>query len=417
MSGHAVRQSSAALQRLARLCPLLGSLALVGCAAPGGTVPTVGSSAAEPRAAVVDARALERFGRMPPQDDVVGSADWYRPRVAVAGAPRPWPESLAPAGAFADALQAARGYDTLALVVVQDGRVVLEDYAGGIGPGQRFDTQSMHRGLLALAVLAAAEQGAIPSLDLPASRWLREWSDPADPRSRITVRDLLLGQSGLVDPPFENRPDSPGMLLFIGSDLAGPVLSQPLRSAPGAVHRGVALDAQALGLLLERATGRGYARHLSERIWKPIGADTAWVRLDRPGGNTRTFCCIQATARDWARVGQLVLDRGRAGGREVLPASRIDELLGPSPLSPAHAMFWLREPVALVPRSVAGDRPLPEPTAFASDGVVYFGGRGGQRVYVLPRQSAVVVRIGRIRNDFDDGLFLNPFIAALDRGR
>jgi CubicO group peptidase (beta-lactamase class C family) len=400
----------------AALCvAVLAGAVLAGCAAPA-VAPPAAAPAAAPVTAPVDALAAERFRRMPPQDDVVGSADWYRPRVAVAGAPRAWPVSPTPEAAFADGLRAARAYDTLALVVVQDGRVVFEDYAPGIGRDQRFDTQSMHRGLLALAVLAAAEQGVIPSLDLPASRWLREWADPADPRSRITVRDLLLGQSGLVDPPFENRPDSPGMLLFIGSDLAGPVLSQPLRSAPGAVHRGVALDAQALGLLLERATGRGYARHLSERIWKPIGADTAWVRLDRPGGNTRTFCCIQATARDWARVGQLVLDRGRAGGRQVLSAARIDELLAPSPLSPAHAMFWLREPVALVPRSVAGDRPLPKPTAFASDGVVYFGGRGGQRVYVLTRQNAVVVRIGRIRNDFDDGLFLNPFIAALGRG-
>jgi CubicO group peptidase (beta-lactamase class C family) len=48
---------------------------------------------------------------------------------------------------------------------------------------------------------------------------------------------------------------------------------------------------------------------------------------------------------------------------------------------------------------------------------VYAGGRGGQRVYVLPNERAVVVRIGRIRNDFDDGKFLNPFIAALSAPR
>ena len=112
-----------------------------------------------------------------------------------------------------------------------------------------------------------------------------------------------------------------------------------------------------------------------------------------------------------------MLDRGRAGGRQVLAEASIAQLLAPTPLAPAWGMFWLREPVALVPRSVAGDRPLPKPTAFASEGVVYIGGRGGQRVFVLPQQRAVVVRIGRIRNDFDDGAFLNPFIEALGRGR
>jgi CubicO group peptidase (beta-lactamase class C family) len=374
-----------------------------------------------PREGEVDRLAAERFRTQPAQDDVVASPDWYRPRAEVRGAPRPWPTATAPAderaARFASAVEVARGYDTLALVVVQDGRLVVEDYGPGVGPDFAFDTQSMHRGLLALAVLAAVEQGAIPALDTPASRYLPEWAGAEDPRARITVGDLLRGQSGLADPPFANRVDSPSMLLFIGSDLRRVVLSQPLKSAPGTVHRGVALDAQALGLVLERATGRPYARHLSDRIWKPIGAGTAQVRLDRPGGNTRTFCCIQATARDWARVGQLVLDRGRAGGRQVLAEASIAQLLAPTPLAPAWGMFWLREPVALVPRSVAGDRPLPKPTAFASEGVVYIGGRGGQRVFVLPQQRAVVVRIGRIRNDFDDGAFLNPFIEALGRGR
>jgi hypothetical protein len=68
--------------------------------------------------------------------------------------------------------------------------------------------------------------------------------------------------------------------------------------------------------------------------------------------------------------------------------------------------------VALVPRSLRG-APPPVLTAFAEPGVAYIGGRGGQRVYVVPSQRAVVVRIGRIRNDFDDGRFLNPFIDAM----
>jgi hypothetical protein len=76
-------------------------------------------------------------------------------------------------------------------------------------------------------------------------------------------------------------------------------------------------------------------------------------------------------------------------------------------------MVWSREPVLLVPRSVQEGRAAPVLTPFADDGVFYIGGRGGQRVFVLTRQRAVIVRIGRVRNDFDDGKFVNAFIAAL----
>lgn len=358
----------------------------------------------------------QRFRDMPPQDEVVATAEWYRPRMRVAGAPASRHEP-APAATFASALEVARSYDSLAVVVMIDGRIALEYYAPGIDAKTRFDTQSMHRGVLALAVLAALEDGKIRSLEQPLADFFPEWSAAGDARGRITLSDLLHGQSGLADPPYEFRADSPGMQLFIGGDLRALALAQRPVAAPGKVFRGNALDSQLLGLVLEQATRESYAKFLSRRLWRPLGADDAWVRLDREGGNTRTFCCLQADARDWAKVGELVRTRGAPQGRRVLRESSIERLLAPAPLNAGVGMNWFLQPTALVPRSVAGDRPLPTPTAFASRGVVYAGGRGGQRVYVLPNERAVVVRIGRIRNDFDDGKFLNPFIAALSASR
>jgi CubicO group peptidase (beta-lactamase class C family) len=203
------------------------------------------------------------------------------------------------------------------------------------------------------------------------------------------------------------------MQMFIGTDLRALALGLQPQSRPGERQRGATAEAQVLGLVLERATRSRYADYLSRRLWRPIGAADAAVRLDRPGGNTRTFCCIQASARDWARVGQLVLERGRAGGRELLPPAWITQLATPSPLDPKVGAYWWVEPVPLVPSNVDRARMPPQPTPFASPGTTYTGGRGGQRVFVLPAQRAVVVRIGKIRYDFDDGLFANTFAAAL----
>ncbi len=362
----------------------------------------------------------ERFARMPAQDDVVGAGDWYRPTVTVRGAPRPWPGAGASVNGgaasprFGAALALARRYETLALVVVQDGRIVLEDYAPGISPERRFDTQSMHRSLLALVVGAALADGHFDSLDAKVARWIPEWSAAGDPRGQISIRDLVYGQSGLVDAPYENRIDAPGLAMFIGTDLRKATLGAQSLAPAGTKFRGAVVEAQALGLALERATGRPYAEFLSQRLWQPIGAGDAAVRLDRPRGNTRTFCCIQATARDWARIGQLVLERGRVGRREVLPESWIAEMLSPAPLNDSVGAWWWIKPTPLGPATTGPAQPPAKPTPFASPGVAYAGGRGGQRVYVLPAQRAVVVRIGRIRYDFDDGQFANAFIEALD---
>ena len=161
---------------------------------------------------------------------------------------------------------------------------------------------------------------------------------------------------------------------------------------------------------------------------------SVWCSNEPPASLTQNFCRVgyggrsglathgcDSIATAAARAPFAVYKRPPAIGHEsvsscVAAASRKSLLASagsPAPLNRAVGMSWFLEPTPLVPRSVAGDRPLPVPTAFDAKGVVYAGGRGGQRVYILPAQNAVVVRIGRIRNDFDDGAFLNPFIAAL----
>lgn len=371
-------------------------------------------------AGCADYSAASRFRTMPAQDDVIAAGDWYRPVMRVAG--RTGGNLAFDAGSLgnqgnrsavvSDAMTAvAQEWDSFAVVVIQDRRVAFEYYQQPAGPAFRFDSQSMHRALLALALGAALESGAISSLDASVADYLPEWR--ADERSRVTLRDLLYHQSGFVDPPYQFAADSPGMQLFIGTQLEALLLAQQPQTAPGRAFRGAALDAQLLGLILERSTGAPYAELLSRAIWQPIGAQDAFVRLDRPGGSTRTFCCLSATARDWARVGQLMLDGGRVGTRQVVPVAWIQQLLTPSKLNTAFGGYWALQAIPLTPRSVAASAAPPVATPFTSPDVYYAGGRGGQRVYVIPSRQTVVVRFGKIRNDFDDGAFLNPILAAL----
>jgi CubicO group peptidase (beta-lactamase class C family) len=358
----------------------------------------------------------ERFANMPPVDDVVTATSWYRPTVLVRGAASLGhasadpPAALPQAPQWAAAMAGAAGYESLSVVVRQHGNIVAEWHDPAGGPTRRYDSQSMHRGLLVLVVGAALADGALPSLGVTIDRYIPEWRN--DPRGRITIEDLLYGRSGFVDPAYEQKVDNAGLRLFIGTDLEAQLLAvQPVAGAqPG---RGSAIESQLLGLILERATRRPYADYLSARIWRPIGAADALVRLDRPGGTTRTLCCLQASARDWARVGQLVLDRGRAGGRQLIAADWVARLAAPGAALPNMSMFWFVKPTPLAPREFGREKMPATPTPFARADVFYAGGRGGLRVYVIPSLDAVVVRLGKLRYDFDDGRFLNPFLEAL----
>ena len=358
----------------------------------------------------------ERFAVMPPIDDVVASTSWYRPAEFVrgvrsaSGTNADLPAVSPPAPKWSAAMQGAIRYDSLSVVVRQHGRIVAEWHDAAGGPARRYDSQSMHRGLLALVVGAALADGSLASPTTPIAAYLPEWRN--DPRGRIPIEDLLYGRSGFVDPAFEQKVDNAGLRLFIGTDLEAQLLAfQPVANAqPG---RGGAIESQLLGLILERTTRKSYASYLSEKIWRPIGAGDALVRLDRPGGTTRTLCCLQASARDWARVGQLVLDRGRAGDRQLLGADWIARLAVPGPAIPNMSMYWFVKPTPLAPREFGRDKLPTTPTPFARPDVFYAGGRGGIRVYVIPSLEAVVVRLGKLRYDFDDGQFLNPFLEAL----
>ncbi len=360
----------------------------------------------------------ERFAVMPPIDDVVTATSWYRPTEVVKGVRAGSQTSVDPspvlplAPKWAAAMESAVRYESLSVVVRQHGQIVAEWHDAASGPTRRYDSQSMHRGLLALVVGAALADGTLPSVSATIDTYIPEWR--GEPRGRITLEDLLYGRSGFVDPAFELKVDNAGLGLFIGTDLESQLLAvQPVADAqPG---RGAALESQLLGLILERAARSSYANFLSSRIWSPIGAGEALLRLDRPGGHTRTLCCLQASARDWSRVGQLVLDRGRANGRQLVTEDWIARLALPGAAIPNMSMFWFVKPTPLAPRAFGGEKMPAAPTPFARPDVFYAGGRGGLRVYVIPSLDAVVVRLGKLRYDLDDGTFLNPFIKALEQ--
>lgn len=371
-------------------------------------------------ASAEDARALQRFKNSPAEP--VGATDWYTPTVDIGqgtGAPlreaKPAERSV-DAAALGAALQYARDKNSYGLIVAHRGAIQLEYYKEGFGPERLLDSQSMHKPLSAILTMAAVADGKL-SLDDPLGKYIRRWRN--DARGKITVRDVLYMQTGLVEPKYEEKYDNPAYRMFITSRLEDAVLALTLEDPPGTHYRSHYAATQLLQFVIEGATGKRYADYLRERLWSKLGGGYARVRLDRPGGNAQVFCCLQARPRDWLRVGLMLANHGQYDGQTVLPMDAFVQLTTPSTMAPNFAMqqIWRGSPYSRVRMgdSRNPNRGLPMSAPFLADDVFYLEGRGGQRVYVVPSRELVVVRQGEVRMEWDDAAFLNGLIAGVDQ--
>lgn len=339
--------------------------------------------------------------RMQPQEAVPG--------VARADLPQAPADTIAPEG-LATAERYAARTNSVALLVWHRGALRYEKYWPGFGPDTRTNPNSGHKTVLGLLVGLAIEDGYIKSVDERASNWITEWRN--DARKDITVKDLLQMSSGLEIPKFGRWTST---RITLGSDLSASVLGLQVDTPHGSEFQYSNANAQLLTLLVERASGKRYAQYLSERLWSRLGTGTAAVWLDREGGMPRGFCCLFASARDWLRVGLLFLDRGRAGGEQIVSEQWINDMTTPAKTNPNYGyQVWLGSPPGrertynkFSPAKAFHSEP------FAARDMIYVDGFGGQRVYVVPSLELVIVRTGEAKTDWDDAIVPNAIIRAL----
>ena len=149
-------------------------------------------------------------------------------------------------------------------------------------------------------------------------------------------------------------------------------------------------DPQLLALVIESVTGRKLSEYASEKLWIPLGAehDALW-NLDRKDGTEKASCCFNSNARDFARIGQLVLNNGKWNGKQLIPEEYLKE--------------------ATVPVSELIDKELNKPNLrygyqwwyinYKNYSIKYARGILGQYIFVIPELNAVIVRLGHKRSD------------------
>lgn len=212
---------------------------------------------------------------------------------------------------------------TSALVIVHDGKVVLEEYGLDFGPQGKWTSFSVAKSLTSTMVGAAIKDGHIKSLDDKVSTYIAGLK--GSEYDNVTVRQLLTMTSGVrwnedYEDPKSDVARFNEHQAEDGLDVTVSYMRTLGREAPAGekwVYK--TGETNLIGVLVSEATGKPLAEYLSEKVWAPFGMEQDATWLLGSTGHEISGCCIQAATRDMARFGLFIMGGGMAGGKAVLP--------------------------------------------------------------------------------------------------
>jgi len=285
-----------------------------------------------------------------------------------------------------------------ALLVFHDGELKLEHYRPGVTRQDLFNSYSTIKSLVGLLTLRAVADKRIPTLDEPLGTFVPEIQD--NTLRALPMRKLLDMESGVL---FEASPmKSMGgsnekdlretignpfgpmaQLHFVGLEDLLPHLKSNRAEQSTFNYQNV--NTSLLGLVLERAYQMPLHQLVDEMIWSPSGAGPAHWRLHGEDKSATAYCCLYAKPLDWIQVARFIASNGTPG-TPLLPENLWKVFLG----------YDLRNEVLRngVYRNQTRYNILDREGEALQGAFSYFAGRGGQAIYLMPRQDLIVVRFG-----------------------
>jgi CubicO group peptidase (beta-lactamase class C family) len=307
---------------------------------------------------------------------------------AAAASAAPWPEGTAvKTNAALDQLlmnDALAGPGARAIVVVDHGRIVAERYAAGFNASTPLLGWSMTKSVMAGGIGMLVKDGKL-SLDQAGL-----WPGVTDGREKIRVADLLAMSSGLQwNEAYGAVSDVTGML-YLQPDMAAFARAQPLAHPVGEVWSYSSGTAVILSRIAQESAGEDIFKYIGTRLFEPLGITSATIEPDEHGTPVGSSY-MYATARDWAKYGQFLLQDGVWQGQELLPSGYVAMMASPVAASGGQygkGQTWLWGSDAATP-GVNPDAAFGIPAD-----TFWMSGHDGQNIAIIKSRQLVIVRLG-----------------------
>lgn len=241
--------------------------------------------------------------------------------------PRPLSYSRFPIGGTRTLDDFVETYPVTSLIAAQGDKILEERYPRMRLASDKFASFSMAKSITSLLVGIALDEGKIASLDDPASKYVPAIADSA--YGAISLRHLLRMSSGRIySENYSGSDDNARALSQMESQGAIAAINlfkgKPFH-APGTKFNYAGIESVVLNQVVSHATGQTICQYMQEKIWVPIGAqDSGTWQLDGTG-QAMGQMGFAATARDWVRLGLMIVNDGKVGDRQVISKSYLDE--------------------------------------------------------------------------------------------
>jgi CubicO group peptidase (beta-lactamase class C family) len=288
---------------------------------------------------------------------------------------------------------------TEAFLIIRNDTVLYERYPNGHTSDQPVSTFSVSKAIIATLVGRSIRQGHLRGLDQTVDEVLPEWCGHGI--GQVTVQQLLQHTSGIRFSTELINLGCDQTQFYYGRNLRHRMNRRKLAHSPGEHFQYSSANTQLLGLMLEAVspkkpdgTPRTLSAYLEAQLWHPLGmeAPASWS-LDRRDDKAmeRTFCCMQARAIDFAKVGRLWLNDGNWQGRQLLPPRWMDLMLG-------------------LERPDTGRYHCGFTTAgIGCNRAYYASGLMGQFIYVVPEKNLLILRFGEHKKGYSTNLWRDFF--------
>jgi CubicO group peptidase (beta-lactamase class C family) len=268
------------------------------------------------------------------------------------------------------------GGKTKSFLVIKNDSILFEKYYDGYDQNSLSNSFSVAKSIVTSMMGKAIMEGKIKGLDQPVSDYFEEYKEGL--ASVLTVGDLATMSSGMDWSEKYYSVINITSESYFTKDLRSVILRQKIIDKPGQGFRYSSGDTQLLGMVIEKATGVSLSEYLSEKFWKPMGAENnaLWQIDSENYGMEKAYCCIAATARDFARFGKLYINKGKWNDEVILDSSFVELSIQPSfKDSPYYGYgWWLYD--------------------YEGKKVFTMNGHRGQFVISFPEENIIIVRQG-----------------------
>jgi len=268
------------------------------------------------------------------------------------------------------------GGKTKSFLVIKNDSILFEKYYDGYDQNSLSNSFSVAKSIVTSMMGKAIMEGKIKGLDQPVSDYFEEYKEGL--ASVLTVGDLATMSSGMDWSEKYYSVINITSESYFTKDLRSVILRQKIIDKPGQGFRYSSGDTQLLGMVIEKATGVSLSEYLSEKFWKPMGAENnaLWQIDSENYGMEKAYCCIAATARDFARFGKLYINKGKWNDEVILDSSFVELSIQPSfKDSPYYGHgWWLYD--------------------YEGKKVFTMNGHRGQFVISFPEENIIIVRQG-----------------------